>query len=229
MGTITGKEEFWGAVKLSDQDLAYINDSPTMVKDLLQYQQDFNNKIVNSMKVGSGGGTLFNGSYVEFASDYAQWDSSTLVGQLAHEIGHYVNQAADTAFTNEYQVSPNDPNAYFIDAMIGLHREGDAVYNNYVVQQEILAATGNQTEIYLAGASHIDRTSTGLQQLLDAQHSFDQTEGYTSSEDKNLMIEQAMGVYATLPGSAIPNQTYYDYYGKINGAKAPAQAQHSPM
>jgi hypothetical protein len=87
MGTITGKEEFWGAVKLSDQDLAYINDSPTMVKDLLQYQQDFNNKIVNSMKVGSGGGTLFNGSYVEFASDYAQWIHRRLSDSLLTKSG----------------------------------------------------------------------------------------------------------------------------------------------
>ncbi|KVR94361.1 hypothetical protein WK27_26775 [Burkholderia vietnamiensis] len=143
------------------------------------------------------------------------------VGELAHEIGHYMNQAADTAFTNRYEVSPNSPDAYSIDAMIGLHREGEAVYNNYVVQQEIFAKIGGK--IYLAGALNVDGSSTGLQQMLDSQRSFDQTNGYTTGEDRNLLIEQAMAIYAKLPGSA-NGLPYYNYYGQVNGAKAPAQA-----
>ncbi|MGZ2749954.1 matrixin family metalloprotease [Burkholderia stagnalis] len=224
MAAITGNEAFWGNVKLTPEELAYINDSNTLVDQLLQYQRDFSSSRIGAMQVSSGGGTLFNGSYVEFASNYAQWDSATLLGQLAHEIGHYINQSADRAFSEKYEVSPNSPDAYSIDAMIGLHREGVAVYNNYIVQQEISNATNGQMKIYLGGAYRADGTSTGLQQLLDAQHTFDLENNYTDSQDRNLMVAQAMGVYSMLKGSAIPNQTYYDYYGRINGAKVPAQA-----
>ncbi|SIT48646.1 Peptidase M10A and M12B, matrixin and adamalysin (fragment) [Paraburkholderia ribeironis] len=223
MAAIAGTEAFWGDIKPSAQELAYINDSPTLVQQLLQYQTAYTNKLVDVMKIDPAGGTEFNGSYVQFASNYNTWSPEMFVGELAHEIGHFVNQAADTAFTNQYEVSSNDPNAYSIDAMLGLHREGEAVYNNYVVQQEISAATAGQVKIYLAGALNVDGTSTGLQQLLDAQHAFDQADGYSPTEDRNLMIEQAMGVYALLPGSA-NGLPYYNYYGQVNGAQAPAQA-----
>ncbi|MFM0155247.1 hypothetical protein [Paraburkholderia sediminicola] len=194
------------------------------MKQLLQYQNDFSERAIGAFTTSGGEGTEFIASGVQFASNYTTWTPEILVGELAHEIGHYINQAADTAFTNKYEVSSNDPNAYSIDAMLGLHREGEAVDNNYVVQQEISAATGGKVNIYLAGALNVDGTSTGLQELLNAQHSFDQTEGYSTTQDMNLMIEQAMGVYAKLPGSEKPNQTYFDYYGTLSGAKAPAQA-----
>jgi hypothetical protein len=224
MVAITGNEAFWGGVKISSKELDYINDSSTLVQQLLQYQSDFSKGLIGAFGVSENGGIEFIASGVQFASNYSTWTPEIFVGELAHEMGHYINQAADAAFSNEYEVSSNSPDAYSIDAMIGLHREGEAVFNNYVVQQEISAATGGQGKIYLAGADNSTGTSTGLQQLLDAQHSFDQADGYTPDEDKNLMIEQAMGVYSTLSGSAVTNQTYYDYYGQINGAKAPAQA-----
>jgi hypothetical protein len=67
-------------------------------------------------------------------------------------------------------------------------------------------AFDGKVNIYLAGALNIDGTRTGLQELLNAQHSFGQTVGYSTNQDMNLMIEQALGVYAWLAGSAIPTQ-----------------------
>jgi hypothetical protein len=223
MATITGNEAFWGNVKLTQKEIDYINSSQTLVRQLVQYQTDYNNHLIDAMGVSSNNGTEFIASGVQFAANYSTWTPEMFVGELAHEMGHYAGQAADAAFANKYEISPNDPNAYSVDAMLGLHREGEAVYNNYVVQQEISAATGGQGKIDLAGAVHVDHTSTGLQELLDAQHAFDQTAGYSTTQDMNLMIEQAMGIYSMLPGSA-NGLPYFEYYGESNGAKAPAQA-----
>ncbi|MFM0281008.1 hypothetical protein P0D75_23600 [Paraburkholderia sediminicola] len=218
--TITGNESFWGGVKLSPGAIALINKSPTLVSQLLQYGDQVNSHQINAMAVGAGDGTFFDSvrGQIIFASNYQTLIDSIMVGNLAHEIGHFENVSADSSFTVQHQTAIGDPNAYAIDAMIGLHREGEAVDNNYVVQQEIKANGGPL--IYLAGELN-NGTSTGLQKLLDAQHSYDVASGLSATVDKNLMIEQAMGVYTNLPTSNT-QQNYFDYYGSSRGAHAPA-------
>jgi hypothetical protein len=219
--TITGNESFWGNVRLSAGAIALINKSPTLVNQLLQYGNAVASHTTSPMQIGVGNGTFYDseGKQVVFAGNYQTWSDSTTVGNLAHEIGHYVNSANDQAFALQHQTALGDPDAYSMDAMIGLHREGEAVDNNYIVQQEIKQNGGGQ--IYLAGQTRLDGSSTPLQSLLDTQHSADAKAGYGASIDQQLMIEQAMGVYSTLPTSNT-QQNYFDYYGSSRGAHSPA-------
>ncbi|CAL8473923.1 conserved protein of unknown function [Caballeronia sp. S22] len=219
--TITGSESFWGGIKLSANALTLINESPTLVNELLAYQAAVINNTADPMATSSGGGIFFNNSGIVFANNYQTWSDSVLVGTLAHEIGHFINFGADVAFQGENELPTSDPNAYSIDAMIGLHREGEAVYNNYVVQQEIMKSDPNGTQIYLAGANNPDGSSDGLQRLLDAQHLQDVADEMKPGVDRNWMIEDAMGIFATLKGSAI-DKPYYDVYGSSRGASAQA-------
>lgn len=137
--TITGNESFWGSVKLSAGALALINKSPTLVNQLQQYGNAVADHTTSPMQIGTGNGTFYDSAsnQVVFAGNYQNWTDSITVGNLAHEIGHYVNSANDRAFAIQHQTALGDPNAYSMDAMIGLHREGEAVDNNYIVQQEI--------------------------------------------------------------------------------------------
>ncbi|CAB3799649.1 hypothetical protein [Paraburkholderia fynbosensis] len=221
--TLTGNEAFWGNVKITPQALALINKSPTLVAELQAYGAAVIAGTMGAMQQGTTGAIAFEPNGVVFANNYQSWTPEILVGNLAHEIGHFMNAGADAAFRAEYTVSPGDPNAYGLNAMIGLHQEGEAAYNNWVVQNEIKSNGGSQ--IYLAGQwatdSNGNTLSTGLQELLDKQHALDLTGGVASSADKQWMIEDAMGVFATIPNS-VSGENYFTYYGEANGAKPPA-------
>ncbi|MFM0717481.1 hypothetical protein PQQ73_14185 [Paraburkholderia strydomiana] len=221
--TLTGNEAFWGNLKITPQTLSLINKSPTLVAELLSYGAAVAAGTIGAMHQGTTGAIAFETNGIVFANNYQSWTLEMLVGNLAHEIGHYINAGADAAYRAEYTVSPNDPNAYGLNAMIGLHQEGEAAYNNWLVQQEITGNGGSQ--IYLAGQWATDANgntvSTGLQALLDEQHSLDAAGGLTSNADKQWMLEDAMGVFSTLPNS-VSGQTYFTYYGQANGAQPPA-------
>ncbi|WP_168793273.1 hypothetical protein [Paraburkholderia aromaticivorans] len=219
--TITGNESFWGSVKLSAGALALINKSPTLVNQLQQYGNAVADHTTSPMQIGTGNGTFYDSAsnQVVFAGNYQNWTDSITVGNLAHEIGHYVNSANDRAFAIQHQTALGDPNAYSMDAMIGLHREGEAVDNNYIVQQEIKQNGGGL--VYLAGQARADGSTTALQSLLDTQHSADVKAGCSASIDQQFMIEQAMGVYST-PSTSNTQQNYFDYYGSSRGAHSPA-------
>lgn len=190
--TLTGNEAFWGSLKISPQALALINASPTLVSELLNYGAAVGAGTMGAMLQGTTGAIAFESTGIVFANNYQTWTPEMIVGNLAHEIGHYINATADATYRTDFTVDPNDPSAYGLNAMIGLHQEGEAVDNNYVVQQEILKNTVTQsnptgTQIYLAGEWTTDANgntvSTGLQALLGTQHSLDTNSGLTSYQD----------------------------------------------
>src|ERR1700760_3965527 len=94
---ISGNEAFWGPLKgqLSKDTLDEINKSSTLVNELLQY----------GAAAASGDGTIqpmtvnleqagllqFTGHLVEFGINWASWSPEQFVGNLSHEIGHFVN------------------------------------------------------------------------------------------------------------------------------------------
>ncbi|WP_181925917.1 hypothetical protein [Cupriavidus taiwanensis] len=163
------------------------------------------------------------GGGITFASSWKTWPDGEVIGSLAHEIGHFANVKADTDFKSAYAVPSSSPDAYAMSAMVGLHQEGEAVYNNWVVQQEILSNNGPQ--IYLAGEYKANPdgsvSSTGLQSSLDTQHATDIRSSSLIGSDRQILIDSAMGVYATLPNS-VNRQAYFNYYGAASGAQAPA-------
>ncbi|WP_174363791.1 hypothetical protein [uncultured Caballeronia sp.] len=230
--TITGNESFWGTIKLSADAIALINASPTLVMELLDYSNAVGVTAgTMGIDTGTGTGTGWNGSAIFFAQNWNTLPTTTIVGQLAHEIGHFENATADIAFDDEYRPAATDQSitADDVRAMMGLHREGEAAYNNWVVQQEILKATSSDgsgkggTEIYLAGDGVYSTGPSNLQSILDTQHTSDVSGKLTASQEKNAMIEDAMHVFAPLPTSE-DGTSYYNYYMKVNGAANPAQA-----
>jgi hypothetical protein len=231
--TITGNEAFWGTIKLSADAIKLINSSPTLVTQLLDYQTSFTKQTAGAMSAdtGTGTGTGWNGSAIYFAQNWTTLSATTIVGQLAHEIGHFENTVADIAYDAQYRPAASDQSVTANDlrAMMGLHREGEAVYNNWIVQQEIQKATSSDgtgkdgTKIYLAGDGLYSTGPSNLQSILDNQHASDVAGNLTGSQEKNAMIEDAMHVYGPLPTSE-DGTTYYKYYAKINGGILSGQA-----
>lgn len=221
---ITGNESMWGNVRLSTSQIALINKSPTLVSQLLDYQAAVAAGSLNPIVQGPDGSMFFKeGGGITFASNWKTWPDGEVIGSLAHEIGHFANVKADTDFKSAYAVPSSSPDAYAMSAMVGLHQEGEAVYNNWVVQREILSNNGPQ--IYLAGEYKANPdgsvSSTGLQSLLDTQHATDIRSSSLIGSNRQILIDSAMGVYATLPNS-VNWQAYFNYYGAASGAQAPA-------
>ena|GEM_PF-1903586 len=216
---ISGNEAFWGPLKgqLSKDTLDEINKSSTLVNELLQY----------GAAAASGDGTIqpmtvnleqagllqFTGHLVEFGINWASWSPEQFVGNLSHEIGHFVNLENDNQFFNSLQINANDPNAGALYSAVGLRAEGEAVYNNWLVQQEIVQKGGSA--IYING----DAGPNGkIDQTLKSLHASDMANGLDSAQDMNAMIETAGKMFAGLHLSGTdPSETYADLYAAHGG------------
>lgn len=142
-------------------------------------------------------------------------DAETFVGVLSHEIGHYLSNTSDLDLQKNYL--PQLQTDYGFAEWEGLHQEGEAVYNNFIVYQEILQGSG--TGITVAGG-YSAPTGTSLISVLNTLYAQQTANGTPTDVLKNIMIDVAGGYYATLPTSNT-GQTYADYYGTHWGAKRP--------
>ncbi|WP_321968344.1 matrixin family metalloprotease [Burkholderia cepacia] len=215
---ITGNEAFWGALKgqISDTILKEINASPTLVNELVAYGTAISNGTMQPMSValtGSYNLLQFTGQSVQFGSNWLNWSPEQFVGNLSHEIGHFDNYENDQVFYKSLNINPNDPNAGALYDVVGLRAEGEAVVNNWTVQQEIKQNLGVQ--IIING----DASGTGaIYQALNTLHASDVTNGLSSSQDKNAMIELAGKLFSSLHPSDTPaGTTYSDLYAAHGG------------
>ncbi|MCA8023634.1 matrixin family metalloprotease [Burkholderia metallica] len=215
---ITGNEAFWGALKgqISDTILNEINASPTLVNELVAYGTAVSNGTMQPMSVtltGSYNLLQFTGQSVQFGSNWLNWSPEQFVGNLSHEIGHFENYGNDQAFYKSLNINHNDPNAGALYDAAGLRAEGEAVVNNWTVQQEIKQNLGVQ--IIING----DGSGTGaIYQALNTLHASDVTNGLSSSQDKNAMIELAGKLFSSLHPSDTPaGTTYSDLYAAHGG------------
>ncbi|CAM2185519.1 hypothetical protein PSAC2689_60125 [Paraburkholderia sacchari] len=169
--TITGNESYWGDVKPTPEQLDLINKSPTLQRQLHDYGSQVDAGKVQPMKYGDEGGTNFDGHRIVFGTESQGRSDDITVGTLSHEIGHFENQKNDRDFNARYPINPHDPNAYNdVSALRGAHGEGEAMYNNWQVQQEIL---GNPTGAGEPGDRIYFGASPGTQQQFDDRHAAD--------------------------------------------------------
>lgn len=220
MPPISGQESFWGDVKPTNKEVELINASPTLQSQLRDYGADVNSGEMNPMALVSKG-SYFDGKGakgISFSKDVDSWSTNMMVGTLAHEIGHYKNLAKDNAFESRYDINPRDPNAYYVTALRGLHQEGEAAANNWLVQQEIEKNTARPnapgTRIYLAGTDKLPKT-------LDKQHAADVQDGKSDIVHRNHLTVAGMSDFAANHPSHNPDDTYFRYFGGESGAPAP--------
>ncbi|MFM0172434.1 hypothetical protein [Paraburkholderia sediminicola] len=218
---ITGQESYWGDVQPTPEAIGLVNASPTLQSQLQHYGADVSSDKLKPMALGKGNGTYFEGQaekrIVVGQDIHSSGSAGVLVGSLSHEFGHYDNQANDKTFRSRYEVNPRDPNAYNVAALTGAHAEGEAVANNWQVQQEVEknTATPNApgTRIFLGGDN--------LQQKLDDQHTADLIGGKSDAVDRNHLIVTGMNDYVNEVPSNAPEKSYYQYYGDSSGVPAP--------
>lgn len=215
---VTGKESYWGDMKPSTGLLDLINKSPTLQNELHDYGAQVSAGQTMPIQYGNKDGTYFDGSRIVVGTDYQGLSDETLTGTLSHEIGHFENKDNDQKFWDQYKVNPRDPNAYNVSAMQGAHREGEAMFNNWQVQQEIRNNTAAPdkpgTGIYFAAPAD-------TQQQFDQKHLADVKAGMSAEQDRNLLIPLGMNGAANDIPSTAPNKTYYQFYGEGIGAAAP--------
>ncbi|MDR5761746.1 hypothetical protein [Caballeronia sp. LZ035] len=222
---VTGHEPYWGTVALDEDAIDMINKSPTLQRDLEDYGAAVSSGATQPMRVGpiveyetgkNGGITLFD--------PLTAYPTHAIVGNLAHELGHFENREADRAFDRSHSVNDHDPNAFAMAGMRLTHQEGEAIFENWKVNNEIKAAK-DAPQTWLAGSmaavpgSHTPR-DTGMQKALDDQHAADVAGHLTDGEDRQLMIAAAMGPVSTLPSMGHQDGTFENYASEA-GLKNP--------
>jgi YD repeat-containing protein len=221
---ITGREPFWGDVQPSESQVSLINDSPTLQTDLHDYADALAQKQVRPLAIGPNGGSYFdnfNQHRIVLPHDVNTLDDNTWIAGLSHELGHFESRNADSDFRTRYSVNPRDPEAYDLHALMGMHGEGEAMYNNWKIEQEIFNSTSTPghagTKTGLAG----EWPDGPIEQAFSRTHASDLQTGLSDTQDKNRLIETGAGLNALQVPSTAPSSTYYNYYGGENDNVVP--------
>ncbi len=144
MPSITREMELFANIQsvVTDQLLAAINDSPTLVAQMLAYEANVASGYAKPIEAG-GGSAYFPGK--PGVLQFIQLDTSSLsnlstspkvmlaIDQLAHEFGHYAARSQDEA----NWVSSGTTESKIVSCLTA---EGYAVFNNYAVKREVEAA-----------------------------------------------------------------------------------------
>jgi hypothetical protein len=229
MAIITGKERMFVNVKLTVLELESINRSPTLVEQLLKYDADVNYGSVKEMRVSSNGtgiswdtkeGIIELGRYGN--TTYDQLDPRIFVGVLAHEIGHYINDALDKAMDAKFAAKMRDD--FDVAAMIGVTKEAEAAYNNWLVAREIVQSGGQQITVLGDRPDYVSTPGYDINGMLTKM--YDANTGKVSAAVlKQAMIEAAGSYVAQANPGGTPGMTYYQYYGSAYGATQKHLAQ----
>ncbi|MET3555229.1 hypothetical protein [Burkholderia sp. 567] len=149
MSVITGKEAMFVNVKITQDELGLINRSPTLVDQLLKYNNDVLKEAVHPIQVSAGeSGMIWDAKIktIQFGrydnKAYDQLESRVFVGVLSHEIGHYINDAHDRDINRQYGAKMRED--FDLAAVIGVNKEREAAYNNWLVAREIFQNNGQQ-------------------------------------------------------------------------------------
>jgi len=216
---VTGQESYFGDVKLTPEQIRLVNASPQFRSQLFDYGSDVKSGKMDPMNRGKDFATYLDDRYIVIGQYQDSTTSdTTLLSDLSHEIGHFENRANDKAFRSQYAVNPRDPQAYNVAALMGSHQEGEAVANNYQIQQEIQKNTASEN----APGIQIEVSEIpGLQEKLDALRAADAGAGKSIAEDRNNLIVAGMNGYVNVNPSTATDKTYYQFYGEGSGMPAP--------
>lgn len=223
---ITGQETMWGAAKntLTPDEIKLINASPLLVSELNDYQSAVDKGVakplgvdlngLNGLQTVNSGGVLQS----QFGINILEGSQETFVGDLSYEIGHFENFSNDRALYNEIaNLDPSDPQYSHMAGVVGTIAEAESEANNYVVQQQILNATGSQSDgpvkILLNGNSNSGGT---LQSTLDAAYATEASNGVDVQQSISDLTTVAEGIAGTVPFS-VENGiqvNFFDYYSE---------------
>ena len=232
MNLITGKEQMFENIVFSDDVINLINQSATLVAQLLQY----NKNVTLQLTKPFGNDMNKNGAFwdpnatvnaIVFGSFYGKpvtaYDALTIVGFIAHEIGHYVNAGVDAARSSEFGNLKSE--SYHFAAWLGLYGEGEAIYNSYVIEKEIAANTGKH--IAIIGD---DKSKGNIKDVLDKSYEAAIKQGMSTAQIAERMANDGASYYAGLKTSTDPTgPDYYHMYGSFYGAKEGSGMPASPV
>ncbi|MBG0881338.1 hypothetical protein H0X90_31525, partial [Burkholderia sp. 9775_39] len=224
MSVITGKEAMFVNIKITQDELDLINRSPALVDQLLKYNSDVLKDEVRPIQVSAdGNGMIWDTKIktIQFGKygnkTYDQLDPRVFVGVLSHEIGHYINDARDAAVDRQYASAMQ--NDFDLAAIIGVTKEAEAAYNNWLVAREIIQRGGPQITVLGDRPDYATMPGYDIYNMLTKI--YNANVGKMSDDIlKQAMIEVAGSYLAqTSPGANL-NETYYGYYGKSHGASS---------
>jgi hypothetical protein len=232
MNIITGKEAMFKNIVLSDDVIALINKSETLVAQLLSYEINVKlgvtKAFANDMeKNGASWDPNSSVNAIVFGAFYGKpvtaYDALTIVGFLAHEIGHYANAEVDAKRWSEFGDTKSQ--SYHLSAWLGLYAEGEAIYNSYIIEKEIAANTGKH--IAIVGD---DKSKGNLKDVLDKSYDAAVKQGMCTAQIAERMANDGASYYAGLKTSTDPTgPDYYHMYGSFYGAKENGGMPASPV
>ncbi|MBN3781602.1 calcium-binding protein [Burkholderia sp. Ac-20345] len=229
MAFISGREEMFGDLCLEREVIDLINKSEVLVRQLLTYESDVRSGAVQKIEVSNDADGIFwrrNDPGIVFGryngGAYKNLDPSVFVGILSHEIGHYINNARDQAREKYHAAEMRDD--FHLSASVGLIKEAEAAYNNWLVAREISKNGGEIIPVLGDRPDH------------HAAPGFDLNGALTKIYDANIgkmpadvlekvMIEVAGNYLARASPGADPDITYYEQNGAAYGASAKRLSQ----
>jgi len=194
------------------------------VAQLLKYNEDVEAEKTYAIKVGqNGSGIDWNSGakVIEFGrygnTTYDQLDPRVFVGVLSHEIGHYINDAHDRDIDRQYGDKMRED--FDLAAVIGVNKEGEAAYNNWLVAREIFQNSGQQIVVLGDRADYTGALGYDINSMLTKM--YEANVGKMSGDTlKQAMIEAAGSFIAQTNPGGTPGMTYYQMYGSAYGASS---------
>jgi hypothetical protein len=229
MAFINGKEALFVNVKLTQMEIDLINLSPTFVDQLLKYNRQVVDNKIGPIAVNAKNSGIHwdpNGQVIEFGkygnTTYDQLDPRIFVGVLAHEIGHYINDPRDKAMDAEFAAKMRDD--FDVAAIIGVTKEAEAAYNNWLVAREIAERGGQQITVLGDRPDYVTTPGYDMNGMLTKM--YEANKGTLSADTlKRVMIETAGSYLAQTEPGGTPGMTYYQVYGSSYGASPKHLAQ----
>lgn len=229
MVSITGNEVMFANMKLGRDVVDLINKSPTLVSQIIQYNEGvidggLKKIVVNERESGifwdhRRSGIVF-GAYGGVAFDGLE--PHVLVGILSHEIGHYIYNTVDQTREKKYATEMRDD--FHLAALVGVTKESEAAYNNWRVAREISKNGGGV--ISVLGDRPDSPTAPGFDLNSVLTKVYDANVGKMSADVlEKAMIEVAGNYLARASPGADPDITYYEQNGAAYGASAKRLSQ----
>ncbi|MGY6242763.1 hypothetical protein ACW910_35585 (plasmid) [Burkholderia ambifaria] len=194
----------------------------------MQQLLDYNSRIaaddvkpISIETTGSGINWNSGAKVIEFGrydnKTYDQLDPRVFVGALSHEIGHYINDAHDRDIDRQYGEKMRED--FDLAAVIGVNKEGEAAYNNWLVAREIFQNSGQQIVVLGDRADYTGALGYDINSMLTKM--YEANVGKMSGDVlKQAMIEAAGSFIAQTNPGGTPGMTYYQMYGSAYGASS---------
>jgi hypothetical protein len=207
---LTGNESMWGVVgKPAEAILKLANASQLMVSELNDYrdavdshkalpfgdlQEDWSGAKMHVLPGGI--------KQIVISSDVVAESPAAFVGDLSHGLGYFRNYDNDRRLYDMFvgKISQDDPKYRMMVGLVGVAMESRAEVNNYVIQQQIVAATGATATDMVTIKLANDRNAKGvLQSALDNVYASDRAQGVPPERDLAKLEKVAFEVTRTIP------------------------------